>query len=235
VVRILYGHTMRPGDVPNFRRMLRILRRSHEFVTIDEALSLLRAPDASSGRYLAFSFDDGFADNHDLAAPTLAEFGAVACLFISTNFIECTDDYRRWFLRERVHQDETRQPLTWAQVRSLAREGWTIGAHTMDHVNVAALDRDAALAQVLGARDRIADELGVPCKYFSWPYGSARFIPESLLPQMRTEFDATFSGIRSDRAFAFDGAVVNRDHIEPSWPPLHVRYFANRAVSRTTL
>lgn len=229
-VRFFYGHALESKDVPGFRRILRMLRDHFEFVTTEDAVRLLRSSDGTPGRYLAFSFDDGFRDCHDLIAPVLDEYGAQACFFVTTNFIECDEDYRRRFLRETVHAGEGKQPMTWDMVRSLADAGFAIGAHTVDHVNLAAVPLDEAQRQVIDSRDAVEARTGRPCEFFAWPYGTAAHFPPSLLPALDDEFVAIFSAIRSRASTSHGGAVINRDHFEPDWPVRHVRAFATRRV-----
>src|SRR5207244_9134242 len=45
--------------------------------------------------------------------------------------------------------------LTWAEVRELARAGWTIGAHTVTHLNVALASPAEAEAEIVASRDAI--------------------------------------------------------------------------------
>lgn len=229
-VRFFYGHSLEAGNVPGFRRILRMLREHFEFVTTEDAVRLLRSADAAPGRYLAFSFDDGFRDCHDLIAPVLDEHGARACFFVATNFIECDEDYRRRFLRETVHAGDGKQPMTWDMVRSLADAGFAIGAHTQDHVNLAAVPLEEARRQAVGSRAAVESRTGRPCEFFAWPYGTAAHFPPSLLPELTGEFTAIFSAIRSRAATSLGGAAINRDHFEPDWPVRHVRAFATRRV-----
>jgi peptidoglycan/xylan/chitin deacetylase (PgdA/CDA1 family) len=58
--------------------------------------------------------------------------------------------------------------LTWDQVRSMSTNGWTIGAHTVTHVNVALADRDTADAEISASRDAVAGVTGVPCEHFAY-------------------------------------------------------------------
>jgi peptidoglycan/xylan/chitin deacetylase (PgdA/CDA1 family) len=59
--------------------------------------------------------------------------------------------------------------LTWAQVRELAAAGWTIGAHTVTHSNVAMLDPAGAEAEIVGSRDALAAAIGTPVCHFCYP------------------------------------------------------------------
>jgi peptidoglycan/xylan/chitin deacetylase (PgdA/CDA1 family) len=59
--------------------------------------------------------------------------------------------------------------LDWAQVRELAQAGWTIGAHTVSHLNVSLAPPAEAEAEMAGSRDAIAGVLGTPCRHFAYP------------------------------------------------------------------
>jgi peptidoglycan/xylan/chitin deacetylase (PgdA/CDA1 family) len=59
--------------------------------------------------------------------------------------------------------------LTWAQTRELAAAGWTIGAHTVTHSNVALVDPAEAEAEITASRDAIAAAVGAQVCHFCYP------------------------------------------------------------------
>jgi hypothetical protein len=231
-VRFLYGHTLEAKNCARFRRTLRMLRNAFDFVSFQSAVTLLRDPSPPAGRYLTFSFDDGYLDHYELIAPLLTEAGASACFFVTTGFIGCDDGYREHFLRSVVRQPATRRPMTWRMVKELADAGFEIGAHTVDHPNLAQIGIREAERQVIESAVDIERRLTIPCRWFAWPFGTAAHFPTALLPETTTRFDGVFSAIRSKCQLAYDGQVINRDHFEPSWPTSHVRYFAFRRTVR---
>jgi peptidoglycan/xylan/chitin deacetylase (PgdA/CDA1 family) len=228
-VRFLYGHTVAPADVAALRATLRMLRGYFEFVTLPDAVRLL-GEGRRDGRYLCFSFDDGFRDNYELIAPTLDEFGARACFFVPSNLISGDAATRAWILRENLHTSETRPVMTWEMLRELDAAGFTIGCHTADHANLATLPHDTAVEQVLESKRAVEARLGKPCRYFAWPYGREWHFPAPLAPALAPSFDAIFSAIRSRASLSYGGLVINRDHFEPAWPTEHVRFFLSRRV-----
>src|SRR5262245_15170179 len=56
-----------------------------EFVSLDCLVERLH--DESAERMVAFTFDDGFADNLTLALPVMERFGAPFTVFVTTGFI----------------------------------------------------------------------------------------------------------------------------------------------------
>lgn len=64
--------------------------------------------------------------------------------------------------------------MTWDEIRALATDPLvTIGAHTCRHFAVAKLTPEEATAEMEDSIRRIEQELGRPCRHFSYPYGSA--------------------------------------------------------------
>jgi peptidoglycan/xylan/chitin deacetylase (PgdA/CDA1 family) len=59
--------------------------------------------------------------------------------------------------------------LDWAGVRELAAAGWTIGAHTVTHSNVAMLRPDEAEREIGASRDALAGAIGTAVCHFCYP------------------------------------------------------------------
>jgi peptidoglycan/xylan/chitin deacetylase (PgdA/CDA1 family) len=65
--------------------------------------------------------------------------------------------------------------MSWNELREFADDPLvTIGAHTRGHYALAKLDDEEARAEMAGSIARIENELGRPCRHFSYPYGCAR-------------------------------------------------------------
>ena len=65
-----------------------------QFVSLDEAMQRLSRP--SSGRFCAFTFDDGYADNLTHALPVMKRFGAPFTVYVATGMRTGTID--AWWL-----------------------------------------------------------------------------------------------------------------------------------------
>ncbi|MFN8545935.1 MAG: polysaccharide deacetylase family protein [Candidatus Binatia bacterium] len=63
--------------------------------------------------------------------------------------------------------------LTWVQVRELAAAGWTIGAHTVTHANVALASLAEAEAEIAASRDAIRAQIGRPVEHFAYTNSGA--------------------------------------------------------------
>jgi peptidoglycan/xylan/chitin deacetylase (PgdA/CDA1 family) len=62
--------------------------------------------------------------------------------------------------------------ITWEMLETLVKDPLIeIGAHTVTHPRISSLARDAALAELEGARERLKERLGINIEHFAFPYG----------------------------------------------------------------
>lgn len=220
-----------PGEIDSvrFRRLMMLVRTSFRVLPLGLAVSGL-AERRLPPRSLSITFDDGYADNHDLAAPILRELGLPSTIFVTTgcldggrmwndSIIECirrtervTVDlgfmglpafavdrpsqrrsvidrvlpvikYQRLSERERfiaeLHRACGQPPLptdlmmTRAQVRSLASMGVEIGAHTVNHPILQAIDATQAEREIQDGRAELERVIAQPVNLFAYPNGRA--------------------------------------------------------------
>ena len=80
------------GDIVSFKRQLRYLVHSFNVLPLSESVSRLR-DGTHPTRAACITFDDGYADNEEIALPLLMKFDLLANFFIATGFI---DGGRMW-------------------------------------------------------------------------------------------------------------------------------------------
>lgn len=80
---------LHPGEVTNgdFERLLRWCQQLFNVVPVSDAVAGLRNGRLPE-RPLVITFDDGYADNHDRAAPILRKLGLPATFFIATGYLD---------------------------------------------------------------------------------------------------------------------------------------------------
>jgi peptidoglycan/xylan/chitin deacetylase (PgdA/CDA1 family) len=67
----------------------------------------------------------------------------------------------------------SRPPLTWSQLREMRADGVEVGCHTVSHPILSTLPAEQQRSEILGARERIAQELGEAPVLFAYPNGAA--------------------------------------------------------------
>ncbi len=122
---------------------------------------------------LIITFDDGYRDNYEYAAPVLKGMGLPATFFVVSQFVG-TELVPWWDGNRRVPQSW----MTWDQVRSLYHEGFEIGAHSRTHVDLGEVCGEKAKEEILGSRLELEEKLSAPVDLFAYPYGRKNQIAE---------------------------------------------------------
>jgi peptidoglycan/xylan/chitin deacetylase (PgdA/CDA1 family) len=241
-----------PGEptAADFDRWLVWLKEHFDVLPLDEAVQMLKEHRLPR-RAAAITFDDGYRDNHDVAAPLLEQHRLPATFFVTTGYLdggimwndEVAEALRRTPLqqgalpgldlpaldldgmaaRSNAHGQITRKlkylnpqerqaavrevvdalqatlpddlMMTSEQVRSLARRGFQVGAHTVTHPILTRLDDDAAREEIRTGRDTLQTLLGRPVRLFAYPNGrdGADFDARHRRMAREIGFDAAFS------------------------------------------
>ena len=140
-----------------------LARSAVRVVSIDTLMHL--PADANA---VALTFDDGFVNFGDIAAPLLADHGMPSTLFVVSDAVGKTN---RW--AGRADRGVPELPLlNWASLGRLGEQGVEIGAHTRTHANVARLADADLRDEIVGCNERIRSELGLNPAAFAYPYGA---------------------------------------------------------------
>jgi peptidoglycan/xylan/chitin deacetylase (PgdA/CDA1 family) len=132
------------------------------------------------GGTLSITFDDGYRNNFEEAAPILVQAKLPATFFITTGFIG-SQTIAPW-------DRELPTPpgwMSWDQVRGLARMGFEIGNHTVTHLNMGIADGDSVRRELTESNRKLAEELGIPARLFAYPFGGRNHITPAALTLVR--------------------------------------------------
>jgi peptidoglycan/xylan/chitin deacetylase (PgdA/CDA1 family) len=127
------------------------------------------------------TFDDGYRDNLELAAPVLAELDVRVLLFCVTGELDrasTLDPATRAALPPR------QRFLTWTEADQLAAAGHVLAAHTHTHPKLTELDEHRASDEVDRSLQAVAERTGRPTEAFAYPYGllpTGRPLPSGVL------------------------------------------------------
>lgn len=166
---ILYYHRVSPGVDPDvgvepseFAWQVMFLKRlGYKGVS-------LRDVDGAKGdrKRIVITFDDGYLDNFQHAAPILQENGFRATIFCVSKKTGSVSDWTTdpvWSglpLMDKGH------------LRELHRLGFEIGSHSRTHPDLSRLPLSEARDEIEGSRRDLEDLLGTPVETFCYPYGA---------------------------------------------------------------
>jgi peptidoglycan/xylan/chitin deacetylase (PgdA/CDA1 family) len=188
-----------------FASMLRVLRRAYRVISATELVSALRHRRPFSGREVVISFDDGYLDNYDTAAPLLRDQGLPAVFFLTAGYVGTAQRFP-WDVEKGIDG-----PLmSWSQAAELVRHGFEVGCHTWSHADLGREPIASWNRELLDARRFMEDRLGAAVPHFAYPFGGRQHIrPEWVEAARRAGFSSLFCG--------FGGAVTIQD--DPYWIP----------------
>jgi peptidoglycan/xylan/chitin deacetylase (PgdA/CDA1 family) len=166
-------------DPARFERFCEFFRTHFRVVSLAEQVAgCSQAKDM--GGTLSITFDDGYRDNFEVAAPILRKLQLPATFFVVTGFIG-TPKVAAW--------DRTlpRPPgwMDWNQVRELASQGFDIGSHTDTHVDLGTADEKTARIELETSKRILDEQLGKPVQLFAYPFGRRDNISERAREQVR--------------------------------------------------
>ena len=162
-----------------FETFCDFFRTRFEVVRLSEQVAGCREGRLMGGT-LSITFDDGYRDNFEVAAPILSRLGLPATFFVTTGFIG-TDYIPPW------DRHVSRQPgwMSWDQVRALRAQGFDIGAHTDSHADLAAMDPSSIRTELARCRAKFQQELGALPTLFAYPFGGQENISARSIELVR--------------------------------------------------
>jgi peptidoglycan/xylan/chitin deacetylase (PgdA/CDA1 family) len=139
---------------------------------------------------LAVSFDDGYLDNFEHAAPILLKHQVPCTFFISTEKIRDNKPFDHDLRALGFGLDN----MSWAQVQAMHGWGFQFGSHTRNHVNLAEVSDELALQELQGSLSDIRTQLGQQEVFIAFPYGRKQHITSARVDMMKSlGYGACFS------------------------------------------
>ena len=162
-----------------FEAFCRFFSERFRIVSLSEQVAGCDARQDMGGT-LSITFDDGYLDNHEVAAPILRRLGLPATFFVTTGFIG-SGITAPW------DSALTLKPawMSWEQVRSLKAQGFEIGAHTDTHMDLGAASPDTIRAELRTCRQKLEREVGAGVSLFAYPFGGINNISPAALELVR--------------------------------------------------
>ncbi len=137
-----------------------IARAGYDVVPLAAVVEEIERGRPSGTGRVALTFDDAYRDFATEALPILERRGLPATLFVTAS----AD-------RREIPGGTGAPLLDLAELRGLAERGVEIGAHSVDHRDLTALDDDALERELGEGRRVLEDHAGRPVRHLAYPFG----------------------------------------------------------------
>jgi peptidoglycan/xylan/chitin deacetylase (PgdA/CDA1 family) len=175
VVRVFYIHGTPRSHADVFRRYVAHLAERFNLITFETLKGLFAGGsiDRDDRPAALLTFDDGLANNYEVAAPILEEAGTRGVFFVVPKFSERTGDAAKQFFLEHIRPSLTpmgHEPMTPERIAGLAERGHTIGNHSLSHVRFSAIPEADYEREIVESASIIESWIGRPVEAFAWPF-----------------------------------------------------------------
>ncbi|APQ18505.1 polysaccharide deacetylase family protein [Maribacter hydrothermalis] len=237
-VHFLYIHHIFDDEIVNFDLLLKLLSKQHTFLSHSDAIKKVLSGNIDKP-YISFSSDDGLKSNLK-AAEILNKYGASACFFVNPNSIGIDSiEKAAEFCRTRIDMPPV-EFLNWKDLDSLLKQGHEIGAHTMNHEDVAKLTLNEFEDNLNQCKTVLTASCGdIP--HFAYTYGGFNNFNKAAYDLVfKTGYSSCSSGVRG--AHISDGTVIKeneflprRDHIIGGWKLSHMKHFLKKSIEEVSI
>ena len=152
--------------------------KEHNFnvIALNELISAIQQGKTLPEKTVAITFDDGYNNNYEQAAPILEKFGYPYTIFVNPTLIDEGKGY----------------VMGWDKLKELASKGALIANHTAQHDYLHIKLKDESDAQwqarikqdILHSQQRIKEEIGHDYKYLAYPYGEFNNKLQALVEEL---------------------------------------------------
>ena len=221
-LRVLMYHKV--NDLPGNRmsmptalfdeQMAQLKELGYRAVSLEDVLAhYVDGAPLSEGAVL-ITFDDGYRDNLENAAPVLQKHGYPAVQFVPLGYVG--DPLPLPHEEPLAARGVLNRTVDWEQLRELEGAGFRIESHGISHRPLADLEVDEAAREIVVSKLRLEEKLGRPVRAFSYVKGSeAHYKPVHLSLVRQAGYDLAFTSVSGANGPSSDPLELHRYNVEP--------------------
>ncbi|MBI4169891.1 MAG: polysaccharide deacetylase family protein [Acidobacteria bacterium] len=162
-----------------FERQVRaILDAGYRVVTLSDLIRTLESGAlADLRRSVVLTFDDGYRGQFAFAYPVLLRYRLPSTFFVTTGLVGKTAFYPHLAIgtvpaRRGASPPLAWLPLSWDEVKEMARHGIGIGSHAVTHRSLGRLAGEVSGLEVWLSKESLERRAGIRVDLFAYPFGS---------------------------------------------------------------
>jgi peptidoglycan/xylan/chitin deacetylase (PgdA/CDA1 family) len=149
-----------------FARQMGLLKRlGYRGITFADAVEGLSGRTTLPAKPVCVTFDDGYVNVLEQAAPVLARLGWPGTVFVPTAYVGSRNSW------DKVNGKPILPIMDWDQLRRLHDAGWEMAGHTRTHPHLDQLDDDEAFQEIATGKDELHLRLNATVSTFCYPFG----------------------------------------------------------------
>ena len=162
---------------------------------------------------VAITFDDGYQSLFTNVYPIMKKLNISGCVYLNTNFISKNTN-------KKSTESDGHYPgedfLSWEEVEELKNNGWEIGSHGCDHLDLTSLSKNLLKKELFNSKKSIEETLESECIHFSYPWGYHNKTVINMVKE--TGYKFAVSGIqkgfniKKDNIFAIPRFNIHNDY-----------------------
>lgn len=235
-LRLLYCHYVFDDQKEKFEEIILSLKKIGEFISTNDCIDILNEKTRICKNYFHLSFDDGFRNVFTNALPILQKHNVPAIIFIPTSIVSSDFKTTKDYCLNTTNNMGIIEMITWEDLNKTISLGFDVGSHTQTHARLSEISNSPNLLkdEILGSKHKIEENLGIECRYISWPYGTFDDINLASLEMVKKSgYSACFGAFRGKvRPNITDRFSIPRHHFEVHWPLSHIKFFAQGGKER---
>lgn len=162
--------------IEQFDKQMAVIKKKYTVVSIEEIISG-NIPRNTMRPLVAVTFDDGYLDNYENAVPILLKHQIPAAFFISTGMMGS----KNGFAHDLSKLGKALPNMNWQQVMQMKQLGFTIGSHTVNHINCAKDDPNKVSEEIIESKKILEEKLNLKNIIFAYPFGAKQDMNSEIL------------------------------------------------------
>ena len=221
IVRVLVYHNIENQYASKLKDQLQKLKKDWKFINVKDFENHINEKKILKGKNLLLTFDDGFKSNFYVAKKILKKLNIKAVFFVPSDFVKIKKNVqlkkfvkKNIFDNQKINNYEKFKNMTIKDLKSLIKDGHTIGCHTKTHANLGFINNIAKLKkEILDSAKSLENLLKIKVKHFAYTYGNYRSINDKSLIIAFKRYDFIYSCLRGNNFKNKKKNIIKRDTV----------------------
>ena len=234
-LRVLMFHYITSKQYQKFEKLIIKLKQDYNIVSPSEFSNLIKNKKKLVEDTILLTFDDGYKSQYNVAKKILNKHNIQGIFFITLNFIKLKSKIKTTkFLKYNLKVLERKKDeffdiknMNFNNINFLVKSGHVIGAHTIDHKDLARLSFKNQKYEIVDYKKQLNKKLKIKnINHFAFTFGELKNIDKNSLQISLQNYDFVYSGIRGNN-YKSNNKVLFRDNCDLHLTFKEIFFFLN--------